>query len=255
MSPPRCSWPRWCCCWSSTMCASGAFRRCTPERRARVPLRRGDADSAQRAFHSVEAHRVLLAGGGWRSSEASGSASRRSRNACWAPRSRRNGRAATRVAPGNAAWVVFDVLLGALNLLVAFNASERTWVNFKVIRPDHPDVRVRRRRRSLADPAGRRRAEPLERGPDMTEMREQLRSALEKELSPLSLEIVDDSAQHAGHAGAREGGHFTIELVSRRIYRASATRAPPAGLCSSRSTMGRGMHALSIRAHSPEEIS
>ena len=33
----------------------------------------------------------------------------------------------------NAAWVVFDVLLGVLNLLVAFNASERTWVHFKVI--------------------------------------------------------------------------------------------------------------------------
>lgn len=33
----------------------------------------------------------------------------------------------------NVAWVVFDVLLGVLNLLVAFNASERTWVHFKVI--------------------------------------------------------------------------------------------------------------------------
>ncbi len=33
----------------------------------------------------------------------------------------------------NAAWIVFDVLLGVLNLLVAFNASERTWVHFKVI--------------------------------------------------------------------------------------------------------------------------
>jgi intracellular septation protein len=33
----------------------------------------------------------------------------------------------------NAAWVVFDLLLGALNLLVAFHASERTWVHFKVI--------------------------------------------------------------------------------------------------------------------------
>ncbi len=33
----------------------------------------------------------------------------------------------------NAAWVVFDLLLGALNLFVAFNASERTWVHFKVI--------------------------------------------------------------------------------------------------------------------------
>jgi len=32
----------------------------------------------------------------------------------------------------NGLWVVFYALLGGLNLLVAFNASERTWVNFKV---------------------------------------------------------------------------------------------------------------------------
>ena len=32
----------------------------------------------------------------------------------------------------NALWAVFYALLGGLNLLVAFNASERTWVNFKV---------------------------------------------------------------------------------------------------------------------------
>ena len=32
----------------------------------------------------------------------------------------------------NALWVVFYALLGGLNLAVAFHASERTWVNFKV---------------------------------------------------------------------------------------------------------------------------
>jgi intracellular septation protein len=32
----------------------------------------------------------------------------------------------------NWAWIVFYAVLGALNLFVAFNASERTWVNFKV---------------------------------------------------------------------------------------------------------------------------
>jgi intracellular septation protein len=32
----------------------------------------------------------------------------------------------------NALWVVFYAALGGLNLLVAFNTSERTWVNFKV---------------------------------------------------------------------------------------------------------------------------
>ncbi|HTY50300.1 MAG TPA: inner membrane-spanning protein YciB [Steroidobacteraceae bacterium] len=32
----------------------------------------------------------------------------------------------------NALWVIFYALLGGLNLAVAFHASERTWVNFKV---------------------------------------------------------------------------------------------------------------------------
>jgi intracellular septation protein len=32
----------------------------------------------------------------------------------------------------NALWVIFYALLGGLNLMVAFNASERAWVNFKV---------------------------------------------------------------------------------------------------------------------------
>ncbi len=33
----------------------------------------------------------------------------------------------------NGLWIAFDLLLGALNLLVAFNASERAWVNFKAL--------------------------------------------------------------------------------------------------------------------------
>ena len=41
-----------------------------------------------------------------------------------------------------------------------------------------------------------------------------LRAALEQELAPLELDITDDSAAHAGHAGAREGGHFRVSLVS-----------------------------------------
>jgi intracellular septation protein len=32
----------------------------------------------------------------------------------------------------NLVWVVFYVVLGAVNLVVAFNATEATWVNFKV---------------------------------------------------------------------------------------------------------------------------
>jgi BolA protein len=41
-----------------------------------------------------------------------------------------------------------------------------------------------------------------------------LRAALEKELAPTRLEIIDDSARHAGHAGAREGGHFRVRITA-----------------------------------------
>jgi BolA family transcriptional regulator, general stress-responsive regulator len=78
---------------------------------------------------------------------------------------------------------------------------------------------------------------------------QRLRAALE----PEHLEIVDDSAAHAGHAGAREGGHFTAHIVSSAftgktpIQRHRLVNAAIADL------MHREIHALSIRARTPEE--
>lgn len=38
-----------------------------------------------------------------------------------------------------------------------------------------------------------------------------IRSALESELNPTSLEVIDDSAAHIGHPGAAAGGgHYTV---------------------------------------------
>jgi BolA protein len=37
-------------------------------------------------------------------------------------------------------------------------------------------------------------------------------------LDPVAIEIIDDSAKHAGHAGARSGGgHFRLKIVSPRF--------------------------------------
>ncbi len=44
--------------------------------------------------------------------------------------------------------------------------------------------------------------------------RAQLRSAIERALAPSALEIIDDSARHAGHTGAGGGGHFRVTVVS-----------------------------------------
>ncbi len=88
----------------------------------------------------------------------------------------------------------------------------------------------------------------------MTDMREQLRSALERELAPLALEIVDDSARHAGHAGAREGGHFTVALVSQAFSGRAQLERHRLVYAAIAPLMGRGVHALSITAQSPEEV-
>ncbi len=87
------------------------------------------------------------------------------------------------------------------------------------------------------------------------DMVEQLRSALERQLSPLSLDIIDDSARHAGHAGAREGGHFTVALVSEAFSGRPQLERHRLVYAAIAPLMGRGVHALSIQAHSPEEVS
>lgn len=83
----------------------------------------------------------------------------------------------------------------------------------------------------------------------------EIRAAIERELAPTSIDIFDDSARHAGHAGAREGGHFKVSLVSsafkghKQLERHRLVYAAVAPL------MGRGIHALNIVARTPEEMS
>ena len=83
---------------------------------------------------------------------------------------------------------------------------------------------------------------------------EQLRLALERELTPLSLEIIDDSAKHAGHAGAREGGHYRVVLVAEAFKGRSQLERHRLVYAAVAPLMGQGVHALSIVARTPEEI-
>jgi BolA family transcriptional regulator, general stress-responsive regulator len=42
-----------------------------------------------------------------------------------------------------------------------------------------------------------------------------LKTKLQDGLKPTMLNIIDDSAKHAGHEGAKAGGsHFTVEIAS-----------------------------------------
>ena len=75
------------------------------------------------------------------------------------------------------------------------------------------------------------------------------------ELEPESIEIEDESSQHAGHEGAKGGGgHYRLTLVSprfagqplqarhRMVYRALGP------------LMTKDIHALAIHAYAPDEI-
>ena len=82
---------------------------------------------------------------------------------------------------------------------------------------------------------------------------EQLRKALQSELAPVSLEIIDDSAKHAGHAGAREGGHFRVVLVAAAFRGRSQLERHRLVYAAVAPLMGNGVHALNIIARTPEE--
>lgn len=83
----------------------------------------------------------------------------------------------------------------------------------------------------------------------------EIEQKLKASLQPLHLEVVDDSARHAGHAGAREsgGGHFDVTIVSARFANQSLLARHRLVYDALGETLRREIHALSIHALSPEE--
>ena len=82
-----------------------------------------------------------------------------------------------------------------------------------------------------------------------------IRRKLDAALGPLRLDIVDESARHAGHAGARPGGetHFRVEIVSPRfagLSRIARQRLVHEVLAQE---LKDRVHALSLKALAPEE--
>jgi BolA family transcriptional regulator, general stress-responsive regulator len=81
----------------------------------------------------------------------------------------------------------------------------------------------------------------------------EIRAVLERTLAPLSIEVVDDSAGHAGHAGAREGGHYRVTLVASAFAGRPQVERHRMVYSAVAALMGRGIHALSIVAQAPNE--
>ena len=79
---------------------------------------------------------------------------------------------------------------------------------------------------------------------------ERLRAALQS-LQPTLLDIRDDSARHAGHAGAREGGHFHVTIAAAAFAGVPAVERHRMVYAAAAELMGREIHALSIDARLP----
>lgn len=73
-------------------------------------------------------------------------------------------------------------------------------------------------------------------------------------LEPVSIEIQDDSAKHAGHAGAKAGGgHFRLQIVSPRFAGCRTMERHRLVYDALGPLMKREIHALSITAKTPDE--
>jgi BolA protein len=82
-----------------------------------------------------------------------------------------------------------------------------------------------------------------------TEIRKRLEA-----LDPASLSLEDESAQHAGHAGASAGGHYRLTIVSSRFNGLNAVARHRLVYQTLGDLMQKGIHALAISAYTPEEF-
>ncbi|XP_058114804.1 sufE-like protein 1, chloroplastic/mitochondrial [Magnolia sinica] len=87
---------------------------------------------------------------------------------------------------------------------------------------------------------------------------ERIRERLEKELCPVELEVEDISYQHAGHVGARGSDgetHFNVKIVSKEFEGKSLVKRHRLVYDILQEELKSGLHALSIVAKTPSEVS
>ena len=83
----------------------------------------------------------------------------------------------------------------------------------------------------------------------------EMRSRLEAALAPERIELIDDSAAHAGHAGAAPGGntHWRLTVVSAKFAGKSTVARHRLVYQALGDLMQNPIHALQISARAPGE--
>jgi BolA protein len=82
-----------------------------------------------------------------------------------------------------------------------------------------------------------------------------IREKLHNAFRPERLEVIDDSARHAGHSGAAEGGesHFNVVIVSSAFQGQGRVQRQRSIYAALAEEMAGPVHALSLKALAPGE--
>ena len=86
-------------------------------------------------------------------------------------------------------------------------------------------------------------------------MQERIQARLAAALAPTSIDVIDESAQHAGPAGARAGGetHYRIDVVSPAFAGKSRVQRHRLVYEALAAEIADGVHALALAARAPGE--
>jgi BolA family transcriptional regulator, general stress-responsive regulator len=87
------------------------------------------------------------------------------------------------------------------------------------------------------------------------DVRQTIAKKLADTFAPTSLKVVDESHQHAGHAGHRPGGetHFRVDVVSEAFRGKSRLERHRMINATLAFELQAGVHALAIHAAAPDE--
>jgi BolA protein len=87
-------------------------------------------------------------------------------------------------------------------------------------------------------------------------MADTIRDKLTASFAPAALEVIDESAQHAGHSGARPGGetHFNVRIVSNAFEGVSRVERQRRVYAALAAEMKASIHALSLTTLTPAEV-
>ncbi len=84
---------------------------------------------------------------------------------------------------------------------------------------------------------------------------DQMRSKLMTALSPSELVLTDDSHQHVGHVGARDGrGHYSVRIVAAQFAGLRPLQRHQLVYKALAELMQTDIHALAIIALAPDEL-